>query len=135
MRYAATLLAALALLVCAAPAGAVIGGQPIDYESVPTFGTYGCGATLVAPDRVVTAIHCIDAYAFPSIRQITIGGTKHTVTNVAMPPDWRKRNGPSNFVTDLAIMQLETPVTGVTPAVLATRPTTWAGSRRSSATA
>ena len=96
----------------------MIGGSQIEYASVPFFGTYGCGGTLVAPDRVVTASHCISAYPFASIQQITIGGTQAKIADVAMHPSWRKRNGPSNFVSDIAIMRLETPVTGVTPAVL-----------------
>jgi secreted trypsin-like serine protease len=112
------LLIICALLAGAAPAGAVINGDPVEYAAVPTFATYGCGGTLVAPDRVVTAIHCITAYPFSSIQNVSIGGVPNKVVHVAMHPSWPKRNGADNFATDIAIMQLEKPVTGVKPAAL-----------------
>ena len=34
---------------------------------------------------------------------------------VALHPDWRHRNGPRNFLDDVAIVELAAPVTGVTP--------------------
>jgi len=55
-----SLLALLCALSCAAPAGAVVGGEPIAPESVPWLADVaGCGGTLVAPDRVLTAGHCV----------------------------------------------------------------------------
>ena len=46
-------LAAIALLACAAPAGAVVNGTPVEPSSVPWFVQAGnCGGSLIAPDRV-----------------------------------------------------------------------------------
>jgi Trypsin len=51
-------LAGLVAVAGAAPASAVVGGQPVDAASVPWFGSIsGCGGVLVAPDRVATAAH------------------------------------------------------------------------------
>ena len=47
MRYLTPILATCALLTTAAPAGAVINGEPIEAADVPTFSSYGCGGTLV----------------------------------------------------------------------------------------
>ena len=55
-------LAALALLLFAVPANAVVGGEKVTMEDVPWFGFVGnCGGTLVKPDRMVTAAHCVEA--------------------------------------------------------------------------
>src|SRR3954464_1666205 len=51
------LAACAALLACAAPAGAVVGGEPVAPETVPWFASGKCGGTLVAPDRILTAGH------------------------------------------------------------------------------
>jgi V8-like Glu-specific endopeptidase len=55
------LAACAALLACAAPASAVVGGEPIAPETVPWFASGNCGGTLVAPDRILTAGHCVKA--------------------------------------------------------------------------
>lgn len=53
-------IATIAALVAAAPAGAVVGGEPVAEATVPWFATInGCGGVLVAPDRVATAGHCV----------------------------------------------------------------------------
>ena len=42
-------------------AEAVIGGKSIRRASAPWFAQVGiCGGTLIAPDRVATAAHCVD---------------------------------------------------------------------------
>ena len=53
------LLTAALCLVAAAPAGAVVDGEPLDEAQVPWFANLGCGGSLVAPDRVLTAAHCV----------------------------------------------------------------------------
>lgn len=53
--------ATLLLGVAAAPAHAVVGGHALKPSNAPWFVTAGiCGGTLIAPDRVATAVHCTD---------------------------------------------------------------------------
>ena len=70
-------------LLAAAPAGAVVGGSPLDEAQVPWFANLGCGGSLVAPDRVLTAAHCVgdDAPA-----GLTVAGQVHTVKGVSLAP-------------------------------------------------
>jgi secreted trypsin-like serine protease len=119
MRTARTaLLAALVALAAATPAGAVIGGQVIEPSAVPWFAyTGGCGAMLVAPDRLVTASHCVAHRGLQDLGDINIGGATTSVTRFAMYPSWRQDNG-GNVLDDVAIMQVAQPVTAVTPVTL-----------------
>ncbi|HEY6888503.1 MAG TPA: serine protease [Solirubrobacter sp.] len=121
-----SILAALAIgLVAAVPtAQAVVGGAKIDAEDVPWF-TYvsGCGGTLVQPDRLLTAAHCAANHTPSDMGQVAVGGELRTVTHVALHPGWRHRNG-ENYMDDVAIVQLDAPVTSVTPVTLADKPTT-----------
>ena len=48
-------------LTAVAPAGAVSGGRTADIARMPFVAKVGgCTATLIAPDRVLTAAHCVD---------------------------------------------------------------------------
>jgi secreted trypsin-like serine protease len=107
------LLALVAACAVAAPAGAVVNGTPVDIATVPWFADTGCGATLVMPDRVLTAAHCV-AGANPAtdIRAVRVGTAIRTPTHVALHPNWRAANG-ENYLDDVAIVQLDQPVTGV----------------------
>src|SRR4051794_20818026 len=67
---AAALLALMLTLLGPAPAGAVIGGEEIDGASVPWFSYSACGGTLVAPDRIVTAAHCVGGRQIASFDQL-----------------------------------------------------------------
>ena len=51
----------LITLLLAVPAHAVVNGQPLKSSKAPWFVPAGiCGATLIAPDRLATAAHCVD---------------------------------------------------------------------------
>ena len=91
-----TLLALLGLvltLLAPAPAGAVIGGERIDEASAPWLAFLGCGGTLVAPDRIVTAAHCVSNRPLESLTAIRIGDGSRNAVRYALAPGWRTRNG------------------------------------------
>lgn len=109
-------LAPLLALCAASPASAVIGGMPVDPAAVPWFATvHGCGGTLVAPDRVVTAAHCLPGLGLYELAPTQVAGTTRRVTQYALHPGWETMNG-SSPLEDIAIVQLDAPVPGV-PAV------------------
>jgi hypothetical protein len=108
-----TLLGVLAALAYPASAGAVVNGAEVQPAAVPWFGSVGsCGGTLVAPTRALTAAHCV-AGLTPAAVPVEIGGTYHEATRIALHPGWRHRNGTSNFLDDVAVVEFEGPVSGV----------------------
>ena len=105
-------------LIFTAQAGAVVGGEKIAVQDVPWFAMVGsCGGTLVAPDRVLTAAHCMTGQTAAQLGSASVNGQSRTVTNVAMHPNWRQRNG-ENYVDDVALVQLASPILGVPPVTL-----------------
>src|SRR3954467_6479191 len=108
----------VAALGVAAPAAGVVGGETVRESSAPWFASFdGCGGALVAPDRIVTAAHCVNFLSPADLERIAIGGTVRHGIRFAMPPDWRRTNG-ANRLDDVALIQLDRPVTGVAPGKL-----------------
>ena len=104
------LLTAALCLVAAAPAGAVIHGEPLAEAQVPWFANLGCGGSLVAPDRILTAAHCVGGEAPAAV---TVAGQVHTVKGISLAPGWRRANGPHNYLDDVALVILDEPAVGV----------------------
>ena len=134
----AALLAAVALTAAPAagrsdpPARAsVVGGGDVAKDAYPWIVAMsrGCGGSLIAPDRVLTAGHCVEDLRVETLRMyvgahtrrrgsLRYDGTEVRAVDVASHPGYRPLSGggPAN---DVAILKLAQPLEGITPVTLA----------------
>ncbi|HEX8205928.1 MAG TPA: serine protease [Solirubrobacteraceae bacterium] len=137
----ATLAGALALTCLAAPAAAadraptarasVVGGGSVPQGAYPWIVAMsrGCGGSLIAPDRVLTAGHCVEDLRVETLRlyvgartrkrgSLRYDGIPVQGVDVATHPGYKSLSGggPAN---DVALVRLARPVEGVAPVRLA----------------
>ncbi|MEV6137639.1 serine protease [Nocardia sp. NPDC051990] len=119
----------------AVPATAIVGGNTTEASAHPWLAAVGtplylprpsgqfCGGVLIAPDRVVTAAHCVElARLLPQAISVTFGrtdlrsydGVTVGVKEIRVHPDFRKTDfdGETVHHNDLAILVLDKPMPG-----------------------
>ena len=119
----------LALALCSAGGASIIGGEPApdDLAVVAIVGDGGsvpyCSGVLVAPDRVLTAGHCLyppgDALVLPTHVVVVRDRTRIeevAVAWAATPPSFDR----TTLEADVAVLGLAAPVTATAPVALAT---------------
>jgi hypothetical protein len=127
----------LFVLLAAAPAAAMSGGATVDIASVPFVASNSaCTGTLIAPDRVLTAAHCVEA-TDPTGLTVTVGADAHDPGNIpeaakypikgfSSAPGFRldfpfahRRPQNATAIDDIALILLARPVAGITPVRIA----------------
>lgn len=75
-----------------------------------------CTCTLITPDWILTAGHCIDNNGLtPGQYTVNIGGVVRTGAQKVVNPGW---TGSLSAGTDIALLRLASPITTITPARL-----------------
>lgn len=123
-------LGAAVLLATAAPALGIGGGRPATAAEFPTavnlMNALGCSGTLISPTRIAIAAHCTPVLT-PGCATVTIAGTRHTVTRVAVHPRFAFRQAfgagrpgrPGSGAYDVGVAEISPPVTAVAPTPIA----------------
>lgn len=108
----------LSASAAATPARAIIGGTPEDRAAHPAIVTLAqaCTATLVAPDRLLTAGHCA-SHVVPGRTSVLVGGERLRVSRIARHPRFQYLTPeiPAEPYRDVALVELEAPTSSVTP--------------------
>ena len=90
----------------------VNGQQTSDYESVGIVNNQ-CTGTVIAPNAVLTAAHCIPQNPAEGGQTFEVGGRTYEAERVVVHPDYN-----SNLDIDLAVMILKQNVVGVEPTAI-----------------
>jgi hypothetical protein len=116
-----------ALLLLPAPSMAVTRGEVVKESDYPWFAdALGCGGTLIAPDRVLTAAHCVKPLEGVDEIRLTLGsrfegGRYLKVRRHAIDPRYEDIGPQLMGRYDLGILELAEPVTDVKPLPIADR--------------
>jgi hypothetical protein len=109
-------IALAALLLSPTAASAVTRGEVVRESDHPWFADLmACGGTLIAPDRVATAAHCLVGIEGTGEIQLTLGeafdkGTKLKVKRHARHPRFKALSGGLMTRYDVAVLELAEPV-------------------------
>jgi hypothetical protein len=113
----------LGLLVPVPSASALVAGSPTSAGRYPWYVSVdGCGGTLIAADRVLTAAHCVAGKTPSALGRVRFGGSLETRLAVAAASEPRyvtaQLDGTENPLAaryDVAVVALDRPVSDIAP--------------------